>query len=63
MQNNELKLCKKCKLTKPSTAFNKNSKTNDKLSTNCKSCANEISTEWTRIQRQKKLKELNPMNI
>jgi hypothetical protein len=54
--------CKKCKLTKSATAFNKNSKARDGLSTNCKSCANAISAEWARKQKEKKYMQYAKMN-
>ena len=46
---------KKCiifKIEKPYSNFNKHSKTKDKLNSYCKSCVNEITSEWRKNNRE-----------
>ena len=49
-----MKKCSKCKIEKPISEFNKNSKTKDKLTSYCKICNNQNNSKWFKNNRERR---------
>ena len=49
-----MKVCKACKIEKPSECFRAHKQTKDRLQTYCTPCANKIQREWRAENKEKK---------
>ena len=55
----DMKMCVRCKITKPTLDFSKDSSKKDKLNCYCKSCDYQISSNWVKNNRERSNKYKN----